>query len=479
MGIFRDIFGSKGGSSNEEIQLSYSLGTREGRDKLMKDFLKIKKIKSLNELPNKQFIRIFGRPKSQVIETYLSGIGGNENYCVAMAIIAYKLREKHGELEEIRCFEGPKIELQYADHHIIHIAEQSGNLNLTLIKYGYEGTGPDCFYTFINENGFQITKEEIKKIKPPFILSSFAKGQFLFEQNDFHGALSYFKKSVASNSENKDYIIHLGLTLYKLGEFTECLPLFEKATIIDPKYAWAYYLKGLTLFQLGKYMESLAEFEKAISIIPDYENAWIYKGLSLFELKNFSLAYEALSTAQKINPTNDVALEKREAILSCLIDKWVETGEVYRIISGYNNGTLNEKVTHTALIKIGSQAVNPLLANIRDADTERFAVHTIEQIGFPAIDGLIVALANDQSNIRNAAAKLLGKFQDSRAINPLVTALDDKEWIVRRSAAEALGLIGDTRSILPLTHKLDDQEKLVRDVARTALYTLGWKPEQQ
>ncbi len=72
------------------------------------------------------------------------------------------------------------------------------------------------------------------------------------------------------------------------------------------------------------------------------------------------------------------------------------------------------------------------------------------------VKGLIKALKNSDSAIRQTAAKALCKVGDSSAVKPLISALKDKEWVVRRYAAEALGVIGDKQAVAPLTDALKD-----------------------
>ena len=52
---------------------------------------------------------------------------------------------------------------------------------------------------------------------------------------------------------------------------------------------------------------------------------------------------------------------------------------------------------------------------------------------------------------------------------PLIVALADDQWEVRRSAAWALGEIGDGRAVLPLIAVLGDKRTDVREAAGSAL----------
>ncbi|MDR4471096.1 MAG: HEAT repeat domain-containing protein [Nitrospira sp.] len=67
-------------------------------------------------------------------------------------------------------------------------------------------------------------------------------------------------------------------------------------------------------------------------------------------------------------------------------------------------------------------------------------------IGRPAVEILIEYLEDDDWLIREAAADLLGKIGDVRAVEPLMTRLEkDKDTGVKEYAVKSLGLIGDPR----------------------------------
>ncbi len=67
-------------------------------------------------------------------------------------------------------------------------------------------------------------------------------------------------------------------------------------------------------------------------------------------------------------------------------------------------------------------------------------------IGRPSVEILIEYLEDDDWLIREAAADLLGKIADVRAVEPLMKRLEhDKDTGVKELAIKALGLIGDAR----------------------------------
>lgn len=159
------------GKPDKETLIDFGPWSTGSGDQIIIALLREKQRNALNEFTGEEMMRIFGRPKDKVIQSFLSGRIGTECYMIAMVLIACKLRKKHGQLIEVRCLDDPtRIELVYADGHGISIAEHSGHPDITMMKFGYRGTGPDCFYAFLNEAGFIISLEEIANIKPPYTL---------------------------------------------------------------------------------------------------------------------------------------------------------------------------------------------------------------------------------------------------------------------------------------------------------------------
>ncbi len=85
-----------------------------------------------------------------------------------------------------------------------------------------------------------------------------------------------------------------------------------------------------------------------------------------------------------------------------------------------------------------------------------------------AVEPLIQALGDDYELVRSAAARALGNLKDKRAVEPLIQALNDNEY-VRSAAARALGNLKDKRAVEPLIQALNDDDKNVRSAAVSAL----------
>ncbi|MDA0738276.1 MAG: HEAT repeat domain-containing protein [Nitrospirae bacterium] len=76
------------------------------------------------------------------------------------------------------------------------------------------------------------------------------------------------------------------------------------------------------------------------------------------------------------------------------------------------------------------------------------AVISLHPIGRPAVEILIEYLEDDDWVVREAAADVLGKIGDVRAVAPLIVRLEkDPDTGVKELAAKGLGLIGDSRPV--------------------------------
>lgn len=86
-------------------------------------------------------------------------------------------------------------------------------------------------------------------------------------------------------------------------------------------------------------------------------------------------------------------------------------------------------------------------SNLRE-DARMSTVIDLLPIGRPSVEILIEYLRDDDWVVREAAADLLGKIGDVRAVEPLMERLRvDKDTGVKELAVKALGLIGDARPV--------------------------------
>jgi len=143
------------------------------------------------------------------------------------------------------------------------------------------------------------------------------------------------------------------------------------------------------------------------------------------------------------------------------VEKLAQKGAVKRLVQalGYRDDWTIRRAAAEALGQLGA----------RQADA---ALRT------RAVAPLIAALADNQAEVRMAAAEALGPLGDPRAVEPLTATLKDYAESVRQRSAIALGQIGDPRAAQPLVAVLVDRILEVRQAAAQALDRLGWQPDQ-
>jgi HEAT repeat protein len=152
------------------------------------------------------------------------------------------------------------------------------------------------------------------------------------------------------------------------------------------------------------------------------------------------------------------------------------------------------------------RAVEALTVLLKDSDHDvrEVAVAALGEIGDPwekaeaarnAIPELKVALQSNEYWVRHSASEVLAKLDKIYAAEPELTAmntairlrqqvaidamlkaLSDYDSDLRMAAAEALGRICDARLTRPLAAALDDADQWVRQAAGRALERMGWIP---
>ena len=77
--------------------------------------------------------------------------------------------------------------------------------------------------------------------------------------------------------------------------------------------------------------------------------------------------------------------------------------------------------------------IDRLIAQFKDKDWQvcQAAAKTLGEIGEPAVQPLILALSDEDSDVRYGAAYGLGEIRDPRAVEPLIHALSDENSDVR------------------------------------------------
>jgi len=103
--------------------------------------------------------------------------------------------------------------------------------------------------------------------------------------------------------------------------------------------------------------------------------------------------------------------------------------------------------------------------------------NAVEELGAlgdaQAVEPLIKALKDQDSEVRSRAAEALGQLDDARSVGPLIDALRDVDSRVRWAAVVELGELGGERAVEALVMALGDRDPAVHVGAAWALFKLG------
>ncbi|MBU3606297.1 tetratricopeptide repeat protein [Polynucleobacter sp. MWH-Creno-3A4] len=128
------------------------------------------------------------------------------------------------------------------------------------------------------------------------------------ETGDLITALDSFKQALMLDPKSSKAWSNKGSALRDLHRYEEALISFDRALDLDEKYYEAWTNRGLTLNDLGRHNESIQSYAEAISINRNYVDAWFNKGSIYLALKEFSQALACFETAFEINPDYEYLL---------------------------------------------------------------------------------------------------------------------------------------------------------------------------
>ncbi len=143
-----------------------------------------------------------------------------------------------------------------------------------------------------------------------------------------------------------------------------------------------------------------------------------------------------------------------------------------------DDNTERRQAAFWALVKIGLPAVEPLIEVLDDEHpAHENAFWALVKIGTPALDPLLATLKQGTPGLREASARALGHIGDQRALKGLFNAVKDEHWAVREAACKALIRFGKPASQALVTALRSPQDD-VRWLAARGLQQIGWQPDQ-
>ena len=139
-----------------------------------------------------------------------------------------------------------------------------------------------------------------------------------------------------------------------------------------------------------------------------------------------------------------------------ILDHLLDPRSADALVDAMGDPSVSDVAIQT-LKKLGAirDRVDAIMDELRDVEQSELregarqeAVQKLHPIGRPIVEILIEYLEDDDWVVREAAADVLGKIGDVRAVEPLIERLKrDKDTGVKELATKGLGLIGDARPV--------------------------------
>ncbi len=94
--------------------------------------------------------------------------------------------------------------------------------------------------------------------------------------DDIGSIMSELKKALQKNSKDEQALEGLGMSFYRLGDYSKAVNLFEKVVEINKRNAHAFFGLGYAYAMLDKPREALAAYEQAGRMDPTLTNGALY-----------------------------------------------------------------------------------------------------------------------------------------------------------------------------------------------------------
>lgn len=147
----------------------------------------------------------------------------------------------------------------------------------------------------------------------------FDLGAGLIKEEKYQEALVAFDAAIALQKDFAEAWIYRGLALSGLSRWQEAFESYDRATQIVPDSSLAWANRGRALSKLGRDQEAVYSLNLALQVNKNWGAgspilAWLQRGLVLENLGQNQEALNSYEAALKLDPTNPVAIERRNRL---------------------------------------------------------------------------------------------------------------------------------------------------------------------
>jgi HEAT repeat protein len=161
-----------------------------------------------------------------------------------------------------------------------------------------------------------------------------------------------------------------------------------------------------------------------------------------------------------INDNNETVRKSALGVLCMIGNSSIEP--LIKTLSDNNESV--RKSVEEVLVKIGIPAIEQLILALSDNNESirKSVEEVLVKIGAPAIEQLILALNDKNESIKISVVEILGEIDSPQVLKPLIDALKVENDDVRLEIVKFLGNIGGTNVIEPLIEALHDKDSRIR-----------------
>jgi tetratricopeptide (TPR) repeat protein len=110
------------------------------------------------------------------------------------------------------------------------------------------------------------------------------------------------------SAQTAEEVVQSGLQYAQNGNYKKALKAYNKAILLNPALAEAYYHRGEIHYELRDYKAMLEDNREAVRLKPDYQNAYFHVGIAYYKLEEYAQAIQHLSKLLTLKPTDSEAL---------------------------------------------------------------------------------------------------------------------------------------------------------------------------
>ena len=147
------------------------------------------------------------------------------------------------------------------------------------------------------------------------------RGLIYYDREDYYNAQADFDSAVVLEPDSVEALYDLALTLEKLNLKDEAIEAYDRLLAIDDKFFNGWYNRGRLKLLKGDYVKAIEDFNQALAVEPISANVVNEIGVAHFRQGKYEEAYADFERAYDLNDRNEVVIDNRNIINSCIKKK--------------------------------------------------------------------------------------------------------------------------------------------------------------